>query len=390
MIAYIADGRLFVREDDGSVRAIESPFIKKKIEDEERERQLNAWKQTQPEDGMDPTAVMLWGAKALPQARTVPRFTDVADGGDGTIFYVVRYGPLTGLFRHDLQTGEERRLFHKTNFHIRSLDFSPARRQFVIALQQQDGSVNLELLDEEGREAQGITEGDSVDIYPYFSRSNSGEIVFASAGIGRNDQGLAIHFGPMQLCKINLESGELTELHTDPAHDYLLPRMDEAGQLYCIRRPHRRPSHKSPKEVALMIVTFIPDLLVAIVGFLNTFIHIFGKKKAQLRRLGPMAPPQPEQNKFVSVLGDMINMADVKRNQEGEYSLAPENWQLVEIKNKNCNVIDRTVCHFDLADGALLTTNGNVIRRVSKGLATKFCKDDVIESVRFLRRTKPA
>lgn len=229
--------------------------------------------------------------------------------------------------KYNIIQNEELRLFHRREFHNIGIDYSSKEGKFVAARIMDDGSSDLELLDKEGKSITYITEGDSRDSSPSFSRSNEKEILYQSAGIARNDEGIAILYGPEGIYKINIETKKLTEIIADDRFDYLLPQDDSEENLYCIRRPYAQPGYSSIFSKILSIITFPFRFVVAIVRFLETFTRLFAENP--YKPVGPQ-PKQSIENKYITVLGQTINLAKLQKragfNSEPSWFLNPGNF----------------------------------------------------------------
>ncbi len=94
-------------------------------------------------------------------------------------------------FLYDLAAGEERRLFHKNDFYTDGLDFSPERAELVCAVAEEDGAVNVNLYNDEGRYKNVLTGGDSRDTHPRSAeRKPTGSSIRAQASPGTTPAGL--------------------------------------------------------------------------------------------------------------------------------------------------------------------------------------------------------
>jgi len=61
IVAFISDGRLYVRDGQGTVREIESRFITEKLERVERSKTYSGWKGQGSPDDMYFGAPVVWG-----------------------------------------------------------------------------------------------------------------------------------------------------------------------------------------------------------------------------------------------------------------------------------------------------------------------------------------
>jgi hypothetical protein len=241
--AFIADSRLYARRGGKSVE-IESAFARANLEDYERRKTSRGWKGADDAGG---GGYSIWGKQGGAMAAyTGFRFLTVVPASAGTVYYLLTNGHVTGLFLYDLAAGEERRLFHKNDFYTDGLDFSPERKELVCAVAEEDGAVNVNLYNDEGRYKNVLTGGDSRDTHPAFSRAQAGRILYQSAGIARHDAGGIVALGPESINRLDLESGDMEEIAADDRYDFLQPRDDQAGNVYCIRRPYRQAGAQIP------------------------------------------------------------------------------------------------------------------------------------------------
>lgn len=373
--AYIADGRLHARRG-GKSEEIESEFARANLADYERRKTSSGWKTT----GEGANGYAIWGKQGTAPAYTGFRFLTVVPASAGTLYYLLTNGHVTGLFLHDLASREERRLFHKNDFHTEGMDFSPERNEIVCAVAEEDGAVNVSLYNEEGRYKNVLTGGDSRDTHPSFSRANPGQILYQSAGIARHEAGGIVAVGPESLNRLDLESGEMEEIAADHRYDYLQPRDDKAGNIYCIRRPYRSPGAQNPFQSFGNVLLFPFHFLGAVVGFLKTFTRLFGEKP---KRLGPDVQ-LPERDKYIMVFGQAVNLAKIRRpkNENEDPSLVPASYELIRINPQgNTEVLGKNVCGYDVSpEGEVHYTNGF---RVHGGDKTLF-RHSVIERLRMI------
>jgi hypothetical protein len=382
--AFISDGRLYLREPDGQVREIESHFVKEKMQRSEKQRSTNSWKSESANDDVF-SAGSLWGNQSNNPAFVPFRFKNVIPADENSIYYVMTNNHVTGLFRYTFKDDEELRLFHKNEFVEHGMDYSSKNEQFVAAVQEEDGRVNLQLLDAEGKSQDTITGGDSRDAFPHFCKANPDTIVFQSAGIGRDDEGYIWAYGPEAVNRLDLSKNELTEVLSDENYDYLLPQEGPDGTLYCIRRPYRTLEQPSLLKTVINVIRFPFDLIVAIVGFLNAFISLFGKKPPTLA--GPHVNPE-RKNKHLKVLGETIDLA--KRHKAArsrdDLSLVPRSWELICLtKSGELKQVARKVSSYDIdCDGNVHYTNGFRVHSASATDSTKVFTHDIIEHLKLV------
>ena len=376
---FISDGRLYVYREQAGVKEIESHFVRDKQERSERMTHSHGWKsQCNAEDPFYNSNVV-WGRQSSAGLTTGYRFKDVIVPDENILYYTLSNGVVTGLFEYDLKDDFETRLFHKNDLISRGIDFSKKRGEFVLAVQDVDGRVNLELLNSRGSSTSILTGGDSRDCYPSFSQHNPNHVLFQSAGIARDEEGYAMMYGPEAIYRYDSESEELVEVLADEHYDFLLPREDAKGNLYCIRRPYQLPGQTSLGKQLLNALLFPVHFVSAVVGFLEAFTKLFNQQAFKAN--GP-AVQSEQKDKYANVLGQTIHLAKLQRNRSSkDPSLVPGSWELLCISaNKECKVIARNVASYDIDnDGTLYFTNGYRVNSLTAENSTMLFKHNMIE-----------
>jgi hypothetical protein len=373
--AFIADSRLHTRRG-GKSEEIESEFAQANLAEYERRKTSHGWKTA--DEGA--SGYSIWGKQGSGVAYTGFRFLTVVPASVGTLYYLLTNGHVTGLFLYNLASREERRLFHKNDFYTEGLDFSPERNELVCAVADEDGAVNVSIYNEEGRYKNVLTGGDSRDTQPAFSRSRPGQVLFQSAGIARHEGGAIVAVGPESLNRLDIETGEMEEIAADHRYDYLQPRDDKQGNIYCIRRPYLQPGAQNPLHSVTNVLLFPFHFLGAIVGFLKTFVRLFGEKP---KRIGPDVQ-LPERDKYVMVFGQAVNLAKIRRpkNENEDPSLVPASYELIRIgPSGDTEVLAKNVSGYDVSlDGEVHFTNGFRVHGKDKTLF----RHSVIERLRMI------
>ncbi|MHC4187444.1 MAG: hypothetical protein ACYSRQ_04545 [Planctomycetota bacterium] len=386
--AFISDGKLFIQEDDGEIKEISSKFAVEKEEEVERQKTLHSWKSSK--DNIDPYfgSNVLWGGLGTQRPYRKFRFISIMIKNSGSLFYLLTNDYVTGLFEYKIIYDEELRLFHKNDFTGVGMDYSSHTDNFVAALQNEDESVDLDLLDSEGRYLKTLTGGDSRDSNPTFSRFNPKEVLYQASGLGRSEEGFLMAFGSEAINKVNIETGEISSCASDERYDYLLPKDDVEGNLYFIRRPYQGPGYRNPLQTIWYIVTFPIRFIWAFLKFLDAFTKLFTEKPKM--RSGHEDQPDVR-NKYVRVMGETIYLEKIKRSissQEG-VSLVPKSWELVKMsKDGAMEVIARNVSSYDLDEkGQIHFTNGFRVNMLKDNIKSLAFKHKIIENIKVTQVT---
>jgi hypothetical protein len=385
---FISDGRLYIHDDDG-IREITSKFAAEKAEEADRQKELHSWKAEGGQESIYFSADILWGRQAQARPFRGFRFKAVMIKDSNTLYYILTNDFITGLFRYSVKDDEEVRLFHKRDFTELGMDYLTDTNEFVTAVVMEGGNVNIELLDSEGRYNQTLTSGDSRDCNPSFSKFNNRDVLYQTAGIARGKEGFVVAYGPEAIHKVRIDTGDITELLSDDKYDYLLPRDDMNGNLYCIRRPYLQPYYVSPLKMLINILTFPVRFVIAIVNFLNAFTKLFSEKP--FTQIGPDIRPKIE-NKYINVLGRTIDLAKLQRSTKSidRASLVPKSWELVKLsKEGQLETIAKKVSSFDIdTNGNVHFTNGFRVNELIEAQAKTVFRHRVIENIKVVSVTR--
>ncbi len=356
---FIAEGKLFLHEGASAPREIESPFANAAMARAEERQNRHAWKAGGAEDQGPFTARNVWGRQAGASREDHPVFRHVTRGTKpGEIFYVLSMTASSGVFRYNLETGEEQRLFHREDFHASGLTCSPQDGRLVVASRGQDRIGDLELVDPESRRRDRVTDGEGHDAFPSHHPTKPHTVCFQSAGVGRNAEGELVAFGPAAVLALNYDTGALETLLEDDAHDFLVPRFDTEGRLLCIRRPYAagRIGFRAGVQ-AFVLAPF--HFIEAVIGFCDAFTRLFARRS--LRPVGPGGPQESRRRLTIHDTAVELERALHRRARGAkEVHLVPESWTLVR-RDATGSIAElaRHVTAFDLgADGSLVYTDG--------------------------------
>jgi hypothetical protein len=282
---------------------------------------------------------------------------------------------------------------HRNDFIARDLACHRGRGTLAVSLAGPDGTANLAFSDDEGRHWNRVTGGDAVDQAPTWIPSEGipGEgrrIVFQSAPVGRNAQGLPLGLGPYAIESLDLDGDkEVKSILADADHDLLLPRMTADGTLYFLRRPYK--PHGQP---TLSFGQFLWDVLLLPFRILLTGLHIInffsvmfsGQPLATALGQGRRNPGQQQQ--FLMLWGHMVDtkraMTKAPKDQPG--SLVPKDWQLVrrDAAGQETVLADSVLAYDIAADGQVVCTNGSAVFLLGDaGRREMLCEAPLIESV---------
>ena len=158
----------------------------------------------------------------------------------GELCYVIQSGSASSIFGQKPGTREEQRLFHDAHVQLRELDFSFAAEAFACTVDEAGGTSSIGVLADDGKGLRTVTEGDVLDRGPRWVPGTSGDIVYASAGVGRTKSGAWAGLSPFSLHRLRLADRTVEVLVSDAKYDYVSPVPVSDSLIYALRRPHQQ------------------------------------------------------------------------------------------------------------------------------------------------------
>jgi len=236
----------------------------------------------------------------------------------------------------------------------------------------------------DGSDLTDLTQGDSIDRAPSWVPGSTAELLYQSAGIARDQQGNSVGASSVRIERLNIESGDVTTLLGDERYDYLEPRMDANGNLFCVRRPSWSMRRKFQPLRAILDLVLLPfRVLYALFQYMNFFT---------VRYTGnPLVTSGDARQKQADLRQMMLleNLMQAQRDAEGIFareknSLVARSWELVKKPAEGeLQVLQRGVLSFDLcAEGAIVYTDGRRIFLLHPdGTKSVLGKDQLISQV---------
>jgi hypothetical protein len=382
-VAFLSQGKLHLSTGPSGTRIIPSIFGETVRERALRIQQKNAWK-TQGTGAQFMSGGMLWGGRERDPLEMRIEITGLTRGEQPSdLIYSLDTDDLAGVFLLRDFGAEEQRLFHCTDRRVRDLNSDPSEARLACAVKHPNGIWNIGVMSMDGSGLSEATEGDSIDRAPSWIPGRPNEIVFQSAGIGRDRNGVAVGAGPFHLETLNIVTGEMTCIADDARHDLFAPRFDQAGNLFFIRRPHRSLTERPSLAHGLLDIVLAPfRILLAIYHWLNFFSF---RNSGQPLNTQSGGQRQMDLKKMM-IYGNYVNVerALQKQRDAESPSLVPKTWELVrQTPAGEESIISRGVLAFDLApDGTVIHTNGNaVFRETLEGKSERIVVSQFIEHI---------
>ncbi|MBO5240566.1 MAG: hypothetical protein J6B56_04000 [Clostridia bacterium] len=230
---------------------------------------------------------------------------------------------------------------------------------------------NIAIFKKDGSEYETLTGGDSLDENP--SLDQNGNVLFNSYAVGRDQNNAFITYLPSEIYQINPETLEIKTLISDEKYSYIKPMEDDAGNLYCIRKPSEE---KTEESVFLQILMIPVRIVQAIVGFISAFVMCFAKKplvsggSARAIGNGGETAKNGGDPKKMWINNHLVNVEkELKRNQKSEeYGFIPKNWTLVRpIKDESGNYVGEYELARGVADYCIVKEDGKTVLVYTNG-----------------------
>ena len=386
-IAYLAEGKLYLKRPDTASELVDSPFVQGILDRIERRRERHEWKdgglwQFGLGRGRAGGLPGMQGMPALAETRRI-RFTGVTGGEEsGELLYTLDTDHVGGLFSMNLDQKHERRLFHRQQFRAHDVARHPKRNTLAVSLQAGDGTAHVAIMSHDQPGFREVSEGDCVDESPSWVAGSEKTLVFHSAGVARNPAGFVSTLGPYAIQQMDLDKGQIATLVEDDQYDFLLPRVTGDGSLFFIRRPYQAGATVSPWKVALDILLFPYRLIVAIIHFLNFFSLMFSRKPL-ITAGGP--PKEGPDARYLMLWGKMIDAEKaLRKHKNNDKGLVPSSWQLMcRAKNGDERVLARGVLAYDVTDDATVvySDGAGIFQLDEQGKPTELCRGRMVERV---------
>lgn len=380
-VAYLAQGKVRLKQGDDPPRTIESPYARSTQEKAVRAQQRNAWKS---EGTGFLSGATLWGSAAGNQGLEPARITSLCRGAEpGQIVYSMTSGSLCALLSSDRLGSEERRLWNNNKYRLHHLAIHSQTGECAFAVQHLDGTANIGVMLKDDSGVAEITEGDSVDATPSWVPGPGRKLVFQSAGIGRDRHGHWLALGPFRIEQVNVDTAELETLLEHDTTDFLAPKINAAGVLYFIERPYEGRPRVNPLRVFKDTLLLPFRLLYAVFQYFNFFSMRYTGKK--LTPSTDHARGKPMDLQQMMIWG---NLVQARRPSEGDEppDLVPGSWRLIRRHDGAEKVIARGVLAYDLAqDGTVVYSNGSAVYAISPdGKKEKLVAEAMIEQVAII------
>lgn len=376
-LLFIADGKLH-RFDGQKISELPNGILDKYKDKIYQNAKRNEWKtngsgarfteQYDPYDAED-------------KLKNIHSIIDSAVIVNGTLYFTQRIDQVSGIYAKN-EGQDEGIVLSDTATAYADLDEKDGVFCLSAALA---GESHIALVSPHSPDCRILTEGDTVDAHPTWSRFENKVIYYSSAGLALNEnkpeskeedpslvgriQAMNAHIlprekGPASLCRLDLNAAEIDELLSDNNKDYIKPATDPNGNLYFIRKPYESTARRgaTPLGCLLDILLFPFRLLRALFGFLNFFSLAYSGKT--LRKSGKGTKNRNPSEVFLE--GNLIDAdKELKTNaKKGDENpgIVPRSFELCRRDaDGRITLLKKGVIAYCVSENGLYLSNGSAI-----------------------------
>ncbi len=381
--AFLATGKLYIADPDRKSEVVESRFAQKAIETAQEIHQKKEWRMNSMFGGQMP---MGNSHEFDPLRYHVLQKGVCAGERENLLLYLLETEASGGLFSYDLESQEEQRVFHFQDFRASDLSRHDSLGWLTCSLTMKDQTANIIVMNEDGSDQRELTSGDSIDSSPSWVPGEDLEIIYQSSGIGRDQDGFMVGLGPASIQKLDLKSQKIETVLEAEDRDYILPRIDDSGNLYYIERPYEAAPTPEVTTLLADVLLFPFRLVRAFIMFLNAFSMMFTQKPL-ITSTGQQM--RKEDQMSVQIRGRWVETQKAMRKwqKDDTASLVPDTWVLMKRdQSGNSSIVAKEVVSYDIdSDGTLIYTNGAAIFQIDQqGKKKTLLKHRLINDVTLL------
>ena len=369
---------------DGRIRYFQSEYLERYRQNIRQIRERNAWKNEGAGAAFRGEGGSHQEAATEEDPAAAIRGVDILS--DGRAVYTVGSADFSGIYLKPLADNlPESHVLHHGKLVFGAVSASPDGNEIAATVHSEGPECHITLVSLTGGSTRTLTEGDSVDDNPSWSRT-SRRIYYNSAGIGRDMAGAYRGVGPSAICCLDLDRKVVEDVYAQAGHDCLLPREAPDGSIYFLRRPH---SDTNGHGISFLDILMLPyKVLKGLFHFLEFFTHRYTGETFNTRGANP-ARSRQQDSRQLFIQGNLINVEKaLKENQSrGETypGIAPASWQLMRLTPAGqAEVVKKGVLDYDVApNGDVVYSNGKFLVRLAKdGREERLEKVDLAVKVR--------
>ncbi|MCL2556822.1 MAG: hypothetical protein FWE03_07420 [Firmicutes bacterium] len=243
-ILYTSNLNIGIGDDEGKIQQHNSMYLEKYKQNLLNTAQKDDWKYS--------------GAGAQFQGLTAPSAYEIEASSysvnsvcpfsaESYIYSAVAKGvsaTVSAIIKKNYEDGLEQFLINRNKENLDSMDYDGGDRIAVSVQSSDEAAKNIAILNIKTNDFFSLSGGDSIDEHPYFSRSHNNKVYFDSRGIGRDNSMRIVEYASSTICAIENNS-RFEEVLSDPKFDVFCPKNDKDGNLYYLKKPHKKPKSKN-------------------------------------------------------------------------------------------------------------------------------------------------
>lgn len=322
------------------------------------------------------------------ETRVDAYINSVHAAGEDKVLYTFTVNQTSGVIEKTLSAKKdgERFILHTNDGELLSSDYNVTDGKFVAELKRGEISSDLVLLDTERGDYVSITDGDSRDENPSFSKKRPGVVLYDSLAAGRNARGEFVEYAPAAVYEYDLNTLDLKEIRASEKYSYIKPVEDENGDIYCIRKPAKERERHNP-VVEILLIPY--RLLMAIVNFIQIFVVFFTGKTMTGGGNNPAKGRDTDSRQMI-IRGNVIEVdKEIARNKkfkDKDLAFIPASWKLVRIRGGEEEEMKSGICDFSLAEDGVVCTNGRKVFFLKEGKSEKIAEGELVLNVSTVTR----
>lgn len=389
---FVSKGKMYIASG-GKMKEIPSAVLAHAVEQTKASAKRDAWKKSG--EGAKFTGVYEPDSDAASRVAGIWSNVSCVTFAEDRLIYSIAIDQTAGIYsKRSMTDGDEGIVLADSDYHYLEFD---VRHGKMAVTAEFAGECHLGISALNGQ-CRMITEGESIEASPSWSLSDEDILYYSSAGLSidpsepneTREQNSPFSMmkmaagevysravGPAGVYRMNVRSGEIDEIASDPAYDHVKPREGEDGSLYYIRRPYK--AEKPRRGSCLLDILLLPFRLIgALFGFLNVFTMIYSGKT--LRSGSGAAKQKSEADLYIE--GNLIDAEKSLKQTANEQNpgIIPSSWELIRrYPDGKTEVVRKGVMAFALDGEDIYISNGlHIIRRTPDGQEEKILKADQV------------
>ena len=311
-ITYTSENKIY-RIDGGNKSEIPCGRIDKYKETLESIRRRTEWKTTG-------TGAMFTGAARESTGEPVisARITGLCEN-KGELIYGVKLDESSSLYHRSFDRSDMNEGLILSGNDLCFGEFDCLDGKMAVSLGTNPSELHIAVMEPPASAYEELTDGDSSEENPYWSRCHQNRIYFSSAGNGRNEYGAVAAVSPKSGCYIDVDRGTMEEFLSDPKVDFLRIKDDRYGNIFYIRQPYGGEREKEGFKFT-DILLFPYRLLKGFFGWLNFVCTIWGGEslKSGSNGLPGSAKAKQRSERDIIIDGNIIKAEKLAKEEDGK------------------------------------------------------------------------